>query len=65
MSEAKIDYRGNYLGDIGAGSGVNINGADYAYKDIGKSIGVANENVANMNTDMKHIMNRANSQNKK
>jgi len=65
MSEAKIAYRGNYLGDINAGSGTSINGADYAYKDIGKSIGTANSNVADMSTDMRHIMNRANSQNKK
>lgn len=65
MTEANIKYRGDYLGDINVGTGPDINGQDYAYSDIGKRIGDANAKVADMNTNMKNIMHRANSQNKK
>ncbi len=63
MSEASLNYRGQYLGDISVGT--DQNGGDYAYGDIGKNIGAANKNVADMSTNMRNIMNRANSQGKK
>ena len=55
MGEANINFAGDYLGDISSGD----------YGDIGAAIGTANEKVADMSTDMRHIRNRANSQGKK
>ncbi len=57
MDEADLTYSGDYLGDV-------RHHAD-AYKDIGTTIGKANTAVSDMSTDMRHIMNRANSQGKK
>ena len=57
MGEAGLSYTGDYLGDIGANPS--------AYGDIGKTIGDANQRVADMSTNMRSIMNRANSQGKK
>ena len=57
MGEAGLNYTGNYLGDISVNPG--------AYSDIGKTIGAANRNVTDMSTDMRHIMHRANNQQKK
>ena len=57
MDEAGLRYAGDYLGDVRHHSD--------AYKDLGSTIGKANSNVSDMSTDMRHIMNRANSQGKK
>ena len=65
MKEASISYRGRYLGDITVPGSTDQNGSDYAYGDIGKSLGKANSNVSQMNTNMRHIMHRANNQQKK
>ena len=65
MGEANINYRGDYLGDVNASPGLHVGDSGYAYGDIGANIGVANSQVADMSTNMRNIMHRANSQGKK